>query len=87
MFGSAVIHSGVSVTSWSVPYEAVLDANGNEGFVFVTDDSHTARKQPVTIASFDGSTIRISAGLENAGALVIAGSAYLSDRSPIQILK
>lgn len=87
MFGSAVIHSGVSVTSWSVPYEAVLDANGNEGFVFVTDDSRTARKQPVTIASFDGRTIRISAGLENASALVIAGSAYLSDRSPIQILK
>ncbi|HEY5746857.1 MAG TPA: efflux RND transporter periplasmic adaptor subunit [Chryseolinea sp.] len=87
MFGSAVIHSGVSVTSWSVPYEAVLDANGNEGFVFVTDDSRTARKQPVTIASFDGSTIRISAGLENANALIIAGSAYLSDRSPIQILK
>jgi RND family efflux transporter MFP subunit len=87
MFGSAVIHSGVSVTSWSVPYEAVLDANGNEGFVFVTDDSRTARKQPVTIASFDGRTIRISAGLENASALIIAGSAYLADRSPIQILK
>jgi len=87
MFGSAQIHSGVGVASWSVPYEAVLDANGNEGFVFVTDDSKTARKQPVTIASFDGNTIRISAGLENAGALVVAGSAYLSEGSPIQILK
>jgi RND family efflux transporter MFP subunit len=87
MFGSAVIKTGNTLSSWSVPYEAVLDANDNEGFVFITADNKTARKQPVRIESFNGTTIRISKGLENAEALIVSGSAYLTDNSPITILK
>lgn len=87
MFAQATIQSGKPVSSWSVPYEAVLDANDNEGFVFVTSDRKTARKQPVVIESFNGQTIRISKGLEEADALIVAGSAYLSDNSPITIVK
>lgn len=87
MFGSANLQSDVTLSSWSVPYEAVLDANGNEGFVFLTADNKTAHKQPVAIESFDGKTIQISRGLENGGSLIISGSAYLSDKSPILIVK
>jgi RND family efflux transporter MFP subunit len=87
MFGSAVIQTGETQSSWSVPYEAVLDANDNEGFVFITTDHKTAHKQPVIIESFNGKSIRISKGLENAEALIISGSAYLTDNSPINILK
>ncbi len=87
MFGSAILEPDVNVSSWSVPYEAVLDANGNEGFVFVTSDNKTAKKIPVVIESFNGKNMRISSGLEDAGALIISGSAYLTDNSPIQILK
>ncbi|MBA4054988.1 MAG: efflux RND transporter periplasmic adaptor subunit, partial [Marivirga sp.] len=87
MFGSASLRSDVTSSSWSVPYEAVLDANCNEGFVFVTSDNKIASKQPVTIESFNGKTIRISSGLENGGSLIISGSAYLSDNSPILIVK
>ncbi len=54
MFGTAKLQSGRNVSSWNVPYEAVLDANGNEGFVFVTDNNKTARKQRVEIESFNG---------------------------------
>ncbi len=82
MFGSADLQSGQVTTSWSVPFEAVLDANGDEGFVFITKDGKTAVKQPVTIESFNGKNIRISKGLESADALIIAGSAYLADQSP-----
>lgn len=87
MFGSANLRSDVATSSWSVPYEAVLDANGDEGFVFITLDNKTAHKQPVTIESFDGSTIRISSGLESGGSLIISGSAYLADKSTISIVK
>lgn len=87
MFGAVEIQSHEALSSWSVPYEAVLDANGNEGFVFITNDHKTAIKQPVIIESFNGKNIRISHGLEDAKALIIAGSAYLSDHSPIQIIK
>lgn len=87
MFASAELHSGEATSSWSVPFEAVLDANGNDGFVFITNDDKVAVKQPVIIESFNGKNIRISSGLENAKALIIAGSAYLADQSPIQIVK
>lgn len=86
MFGSAELSDDATRTSWSVPYEAVLDANDNEGFVFITTDNKKAVRQPVTIESFNGNSIRISAGLENAGALIVSGSAYLTDNSPITIL-
>jgi RND family efflux transporter MFP subunit len=87
MFGAAELSSGTSAPSWSVPFEAVLDANDNEGFVFITNDNKNAVKQPVIIESFDGKSIRISKGLENSSALIISGSAYLADNSPIIISK
>lgn len=87
MFGAATILSGDVSSSWTVPYEAVLDANGNDGFVFITNDDTKAIKQPVTIESFNGTTIRVSKGLEGASSLIVSGSAYLSDHSPIIIIK
>jgi RND family efflux transporter MFP subunit len=87
MFGSAEFLIADVQASWNVPYEAVLDATDDEGFVFVTADLKTAIKQPVTIESFNGQTIRISKGLETAKALIVSGSAYLSDKSPITVIK
>ncbi|HTE33608.1 MAG TPA: efflux RND transporter periplasmic adaptor subunit [Chryseolinea sp.] len=87
MFGSATLQSGGNIFSWSVPYESVLDANGNEGYVFITNDNKTAHKQLVEIESFNDKTMRISGGLEDAKALIVSGSAYLTDNTPIQIIK
>jgi RND family efflux transporter MFP subunit len=87
MFGSAELQSGEAKNSWSVPYEAILDASGNEGFIFVTTDNQTVKRKPVVIESFDGNFIRISKGLEGNESLIVAGSAYLSDGSPIMVIK
>lgn len=87
MFGSATIDTGSDVNAWSVPYEAVLDANSNQGFVFVTMDDKIALKKPVTIEGFNGKTVRISNGLDGAKSLIISGSAYLTDSSSIRIVK
>jgi RND family efflux transporter MFP subunit len=86
MFGAVTLQSQVKTTSWSVPYEAVLDAHDNEGFVFVTQDKKTAMKVPVAIESFSGQSMRIRSGLENGGALIVSGSAYLTDHSPIRVV-
>ncbi|MEP6737362.1 MAG: efflux RND transporter periplasmic adaptor subunit [Chryseolinea sp.] len=87
MFGAATIETGTDASSWSVPYEAVLDANGNQGFVFVTLDEKIALKRPVTIEGFNGKTVRISSGLDDAKSLIVSGSAYLTDSSSIRIVK
>ncbi len=86
MFGSAEISTPATGTTWQVPYEAVLDANDNEGFVFITTDDKTASKQPVKISSFDGTSIYINEGLKDDMYLIVSGSAYLTDKSPITVL-
>jgi RND family efflux transporter MFP subunit len=92
MFGNGVITTAASNNShkqepesWSVPYEALLDGDGSSGYVFVTNDNKTARRIKVVIAGMEKDHVIISQGLENAGSLIISGSAYLTDKSPITI--
>jgi len=85
MFGRAGIYASQQSQVWAIPYEALLDGNASEGFVFVTNDKKTAQKIPVKISSIEKDKILIDAGLEKSHFLVISGSAYLSDHSPIQV--
>jgi RND family efflux transporter MFP subunit len=87
MFGKALITPTQTVSAWSVPYEAVLDGNAQTGYVFVTDDMKTVRKAAVTIGEIDHNHVVITSGLEDAKAIVVAGSAYLRDNSPIRIIE
>ncbi len=87
MFAAASIATRSNASGWHVPYDAVLDADGNAAFVFVTDDNETARRVPVTIGSFDEQGIRVVEGLEESGALIISGSAYLQDQSRISVIQ
>jgi multidrug efflux pump subunit AcrA (membrane-fusion protein) len=87
LFGTATITPARKATVWQIPHEALLDGNANQGFVFVTSDYKTARKVPVTIAAIDNGAVRISGGLEEATALITKGSAYLTDRSSIAVIK
>lgn len=88
MFGKAVItptHTSEGGSEWQIPYEALLDGDGASGYVFVTDDNKTAHKVKVTVAGINKNTVTISAGLEDAKALIISGSAYLTDNSAIVV--
>ncbi|MDR6568371.1 RND family efflux transporter, MFP subunit [Chitinophaga ginsengisegetis] len=89
MFGRCHIHAGAvsGSTAWSIPYASLLDGNGSSGFVFVTNDNKTAQKIPVTIAGMEKENVLISTGMEQAKALIISGSAYLKDQSPIRIIQ
>jgi RND family efflux transporter MFP subunit len=44
MFGTAIIHSSTTQPTWYIPYDAILDANGGKGFVFVTKDNANSPK-------------------------------------------
>lgn len=88
MFGKATINPSRSTANnatWKIPYEALLDGDGSSGYVFVTNDSKTAHKVKVTVAGIEDHTVTISSGLETAKALIISGSAYLTDNSLINI--
>lgn len=90
MFGKAVVHTTnnkQTIATWAIPYDALLDGDGNSGYVFVTKDGHKAQKIKVTVASIEKDKVIISDGLQDAGALIISGSAYLTDSSKINVLQ
>lgn len=87
LFGKAIITPSSKQKVWAIPYDALLDASSQSGFVFVTNDMKTVQKQPVTISAIEKDQVTISGGLENSQWIVVAGSAYLHDHSSIRVMK
>ncbi|MEX6687539.1 efflux RND transporter periplasmic adaptor subunit [Danxiaibacter flavus] len=87
LFGQATINTSQQTKSWTIPYDAILDADAGKAFVFVTNDHKTATRVPVTIAAIDHKQVHINEGLENAQAVIVTGNAYLNDKSPIRIVQ
>jgi len=85
MFGKAKITTKASVQSVEIPYEALLDANSNQGFVFVTNDKQVAKKVAVTVGAILDQKVVVTGGLESWKYLITAGSAYLKDGSKINV--
>ncbi len=83
LFGSAAITPSGSSIGFSIPYEALLEANGKSGFVFVSDDRKTVKKIAVTIASINNNAVYIADGLQGHAFVVTSGSPYLADNSTI----
>jgi RND family efflux transporter MFP subunit len=87
MFGTARIASSNRISNWIIPYQALLDANADKAFVFVTDNEKNANKIEVTIHHIDKDAVQISDGLQNHTYLIVSGNAYLNDNSTIKISK
>lgn len=88
MFGKALMHlRSEQGSTWGIPYESLLEGNGKEGYVFVTDDGKTARKVKVHIAAINADKVLVSSGLEGATALIVSGSPYLVDGTPIKVIE
>jgi len=85
MFGKARIGAGTMTTAVSIPYEALLEANGSEGFVFVTADRKTVKRVPVIISRITPERVYLSKGLEGYPYVVTSGSPYLKDGSLISV--
>lgn len=87
LFGKAVITPSSKQNVWSIPYDALLDAGSQSGYVFVTNDMKTVQRQAVVVSAIEKDSVIISSGLENAQCIIIAGSAYLHENSSIRLLK
>lgn len=87
LFGQAKIVPTKNTSGYTIPYDALLDGGENEGYVFVTNDQKTAQKVKVQLGAIQNDKINIIGGLENANALIVSGSAYLTDGSKIKVIK
>jgi multidrug efflux system membrane fusion protein len=71
-----------------VPPEAVTEANGRKGFVYVFEKSDTtARKVPVTIAYLQSKSIAIIEPVNKMGLVITKGSSYLEDGTKVNVVR
>ena len=85
MFGKAVIQAGNAEDVITIPYDALLEADGNNAFVFIVE-GNKVRRQPVTIYKFENKTVYLKEGLKKTDRIAISNSAYLNEQSKIKII-
>ena len=86
-FGKAKIMPAASTKAWLVPYDAILDGNAGEGYVFVARADNTAEKVKVSIGNIVNGKVLVTGGLDSIKTIITTGNAYLNDKSPIKIIK
>jgi RND family efflux transporter MFP subunit len=86
MFAKATIAANAPRTATTIPYDALIEANGNEAFVFVPNGNGVIKKV-ITIESFNQNSVVVRSGLENVREIVVSNSAFLNEQSAITIIK
>jgi RND family efflux transporter MFP subunit len=86
-FGKATIVPTKSTSGWMIPYDAVMDGNAHDGFVFITKDNKTAEKLNIKIGEITNNGVLVTGGLEGISSIIVAGNAYLNNGTPIKIIK
>ncbi len=87
LFGKAKIFPKYPFDVWIVPYQSILEGDGNSAYVFTTNDMKTASKVKVNIFEFDKDSVYLTSGLDESKYLIVSGGAYLDDNSQIKIDK
>lgn len=85
MFGKATILTGKVTYANVIPYAALLEADGDKGYVFVTTDKKTVQRKEITLGKLYSDRVEVIAGLEKEAFIVISGSAYLNNQSTIVV--
>ncbi|MEP7093427.1 MAG: efflux RND transporter periplasmic adaptor subunit [Flavobacterium sp.] len=86
MFGKAEIKAENAQDFIVIPYNSLIEADGNKAFVFIVENNKVKRK-PVTINKFENNKVFIKDGLEKTDQIVVSNSAYLNEESTIKIIK
>lgn len=87
MFGKAQIFTAKSQDVMSIPYDALVEADGNTAYTFIVRGAGKVRKVPVHILSFDNDAVYLKDGLNPADQVVISNSAYLNEASTIKVIQ
>lgn len=87
MFGKAQIATGKAQNVIGIPYNALVEADGNTGYAFIVKGPGSVRKVPVNILSFDNKTVYLKDGLAASDQVVVSNSAYLNEASKIKVIQ
>lgn len=70
-----------------IPIEALAEANGKSGYVYVlNNDQKTVTKKPVQIAFINNDRVAIKNGLDNITSVITNGASYLTENSKVKLV-
>jgi RND family efflux transporter MFP subunit len=87
MFAKVSIKTSNTQNVSSIPYNAVIEANGKNAFVFVPSSNATVKKIPIVIDQFNEKEVLVASGLENQTHIIIGNTPFLNENSKIKIIK
>ena len=85
MFAKAIINPTLKNKYWVIPIEAIANANGTNGNVFVMQGQHKVKRLPISIAFFDGNNVAISDGLNNVDKVITAGIGFINEYVTVKV--
>jgi len=86
MFAKASIETNSKSSFPIIPYEALIEADGNTAMVFVPI-KNKVKRIPISIESFNNDAVIVKSGLENYTEIITSNSAFLNESSIIKIIK
>ncbi len=87
MFGKATILTQHQTSSKIIPYDALIEADGNKAFVFTLTPGNKVKKVPIIIEEFNNQQVYVKTGLENTKQIIVSNSAFLNEESQIKVIK
>jgi len=81
------IFPGKSDSCLYIPVQALVEANGSNGYVFTVNDSMKAKKLKVSIIRIYKSSVAVADEPGMADRVITDGAVYLSDGDPVMIIK
>ncbi len=87
MFGKASIITKSVQAYQSIPYDALVEADGQTAYVFVPLPNGRVKKQAIEIASFNNDFVLVKSGLQKVNAIVVTNTAFLNEQSNITIIQ
>jgi RND family efflux transporter MFP subunit len=87
MFAKASFRTEAQTKISAIPYDALIEADGINAFVFVPEGKTKVKRIPVIIENFDNKQAYIKSGLENISEVIVSNSAFLNEKSTINIIK
>lgn len=85
MIGHATIQAAGKGSLPTVPVDALIEADGDRGSVFVVAGDR-ARRRAVRVAAIQGDRVAVRGGLDGASHVVVTGASYLSDGAAVKVL-
>jgi RND family efflux transporter MFP subunit len=83
MFGKAVLLSRQAGEAITVPYEALVQVNGNRAFVYAPQQDGFLTKKEVVIESFNAREVVLRSGLAAGERVVVSNNAFLNEHSRV----